>query len=98
LVAVLLDGRCVPGSGLAQGEEFCAGWDHRCWPLVDGVDDFGVVDAAQVGGGDPEVSMTELPLDDHQRDALAAHLDRVGVAELVWGKPAADPGGTRRVA
>ena len=72
--------------------------DHRCRPLVNVVDDFGVVDAAQVSGGDPEVSVTELPLDDHQRDALATHLDRVGVAELVWGKPAADPGGTRRVA
>jgi hypothetical protein len=31
---------------------------------VDGVDDFGVVDPAQVGGGDPKVGMTELPLDD----------------------------------
>ncbi len=85
-------------AGLAQPEESRACWDHRCRPFVDGVDDFGVVDAAQVGGGDPEVSMTELPLDDHQRNALAAHLDRVGVAELVRGKPAADPGGTRGVA
>jgi hypothetical protein len=65
---------------------------------VDGVDDLGVVDAAHVGGGEPEVGVTELPLDDHQRDALSADLDCVGVAELVRGKPAADPGGTRRVA
>ena len=53
-----------------------------------GVDDFGVVDAAQVRGGDPDVGMAELPLDDHQRDSLAAHLDRMGVTELVWRDPA----------
>jgi hypothetical protein len=41
------------------------GRDHGCWSFVDGVDDFGVVDPAQVGGGDPEVGMTELPLDDY---------------------------------
>jgi hypothetical protein len=50
---------------------------------VYGVDDLGVVDSAQVSGGDPEVSVTELPLDDHQRHSFAVHLDRVGVAELV---------------
>jgi hypothetical protein len=36
-----------------------------------GVDDLGVVDAAHVGGGDPEVgTMTELALDHDQRDSL----------------------------
>ena len=28
--------------------------------------------------------MAELPLDDHQRDALARHLDRVRMPELMW--------------
>jgi hypothetical protein len=31
---------------------------------VDGVDDLGVVDPAQVSRRNPEVGMTELPLDD----------------------------------
>ena len=36
--------------------------------------------------------MTELPLDDHQRDPFAAHLHCVGVAELVWREPSPDAG------
>jgi hypothetical protein len=50
---------------------------------VDGVHDLGVIDATQVHGRDPEVGMPELPLDDHQRDALTRHLDRVGMPELM---------------
>ena len=50
---------------------------------MDGVDDFGVVDALEVDRGDAEVGVSELALDDDQRDALAGHLDGVGVAELV---------------
>src|SRR5215212_6463367 len=57
--------------------------DHRCAAGVDGVDDLGVVDALEVDGGDAEVGVAELALDDDQRDALAGHLDGVGVAELV---------------
>jgi hypothetical protein len=34
---------------------------------VDGVDDFGVVDPAQVDRGDREVGVPELALDDEQR-------------------------------
>src|SRR5438105_15763713 len=67
------------------------GWDHGCRSFVDGVDDLGVVDPAQVGGCDPEVSMTELPLDDYQRDAFAGHPDCVRVAELVRREPTAHP-------
>jgi hypothetical protein len=55
-----------------------------CWlaPLagVNGVDDLGAVDALQVDRGDAEVGVSELALDDDQRDALAGHLDGVGVA------------------
>jgi hypothetical protein len=50
---------------------------------VDGFDDLGVVDSLQVDGGDAQVAVAELPLDDDQRDALARHLDGVGVAELM---------------
>jgi hypothetical protein len=38
---------------------------------VDGVDDLGVVNPAQVRGGDPEIGMPELALYDQQRDSLA---------------------------
>jgi hypothetical protein len=61
--------------------------------LVDGGDVLGVVDAAWVSGGDGQVGVPELPLDDEQRDPLARHLDRVRVAELMRREPAPDPGG-----
>ena len=59
---------------------------------MDGVDDFGVVDALEVDRGDPEVAVSELSLDDDERDAFVGHLDRVGVPELVRGKAAARTG------
>lgn len=42
--------------------------------------------------------MPELPLYDHERDALAGHLDRVGMPELVWRQPPTHPGRDRGVA
>jgi hypothetical protein len=72
--------------------------DHRRGALVDGVHDLGVVDAAPVHRRDPEVGMPELPLDDHQRDALTRHLDRVCMPELMWRQPATHPGCDRGVA
>jgi hypothetical protein len=38
----------------------------------------------QIDGGDAEVAVSELALDDDQRHAFASHLDRVGVTELMW--------------
>ena len=64
--------------------------------LVDGVDDLGVVDAARVRGGDPEVGVTELPLDDDERDSFPTHLDGVGVAELMLVPRSAQPPICRR--
>ena len=55
---------------------------------MDGVDDFGVVDALEIDGGDAEVAVAELALDYEQRDAFVGHLDVVGVPELVRGKAA----------
>jgi len=55
--------------------------DNRGAACTDGVDDLGVVD--QVDRGDAEVGVPELALDDDQRHRLAAHLDRVRVAQLV---------------
>ena len=81
--------------GVAQAG---GGWDHGCRSFVDGVDDLGVVDPAQVGGCDPEVGMTELPLGDYQRDAFAGHLDCVRVAELVRREPTAHPRRAGRLA
>jgi hypothetical protein len=72
--------------------------DHRRGTLVNGVHDLGVVDPAQVHGRDPEVGMPELPLYDDQRYALARHLDRVSMPELVRRKPATQPSGDRGVA
>ena len=60
---------------------------------MDGVDDFGVVDALQVDRGDAEVAVAELALDDDERDAFAGHLDGVGVAQLVWCEAATHAGG-----
>ena len=81
-----------PPSALAEGEESVSPWDLRRRPRVDGVDGLGVVDSAQVGGGDPKVGMTELPLDDHQRDPFAGHLNSVGVAEWMRCEPSPDAG------
>src|SRR2546423_14820012 len=93
---------CLVGGGRLMGSGGVAqtggGWDHGCRSFVDGVDDLGVVDPAQVGGCDPEVSMTELPLDDYQRDAFAGHLDCVRVAELVRREPTAHPCRAARLA
>jgi hypothetical protein len=54
---------------------------------VDGVDDLGVVNAAEVDRGDREVGVSELALDHEQRNSLARHLNRVGVPELVTREP-----------
>jgi hypothetical protein len=55
---------------------------------VHGVDDLGVIDSLEVDRGDPEVGVSQLPLDDHERDAFMSHLDRVRVPKLVWREPA----------
>ena len=57
---------------------------------MDGVDDFGRVDALWVGAGDAEVCVAELALDDGQRHTFASHLDRVSVAQLTGREPASD--------
>jgi len=46
---------------------------------VDGVDDFGGVDALQVDAGNAEVAVAELALDDVEWDAFAGHFNGVGV-------------------
>jgi hypothetical protein len=60
--------------------------------LVDGGDNLGVVDPAQISGRDGQVGMPELALDNEQRDPFARHLDRVGVPELVRREAAPDAG------
>jgi hypothetical protein len=59
---------------------------------VDGVDDLGVVDALEVDRGDARLLVSELALDDDQRDAFAGHLEGVGVAQLVRSEAAAHAG------
>jgi hypothetical protein len=46
-----------------------------------------LVDPLQIDGGDAEVGMPQLALDDVERDALVGELDGVGVAQLVGRKP-----------
>ena len=60
-----------PGEVPDSAGERCAGGNHRYWPLTDRVDDLGVVDPAQVRGGDPEIGMPELALYDQQWDPFA---------------------------
>jgi hypothetical protein len=59
---------------------------------VDGVDDLGVIDAAQIHRGHAEIGVPELPLDDHDRDPLARHLDRMRMPKLMPREPTANPG------
>ncbi len=66
--------------------------------LMDGLHDLGVVDPARVHGGDPEVGMPELPLYDHDRYALARHLNRVSVPELMRREPSPHPSSDRGIA
>jgi len=55
----------VPGWSVQDGSlRPLWGRDHRRWSLMDGVDDLGVVDPAQIHRGDPEIGIPELALDD----------------------------------
>jgi hypothetical protein len=54
-----------------SGSKRCTDRDHRRASGVDGFDDLGVIDPLQVDGGDAEVAVAELALDDDQRDAFA---------------------------
>jgi hypothetical protein len=54
---------------------------------VDGADDLAAVDALEVDAGDAKVGVSELALDDDQRDAFVRHFDRVSVPKLVGREP-----------
>src|SRR5215211_179531 len=77
-----------PATGPRSEPETGGRGDHGCSPVMDRVDDLGVVDALQVGRGDAEIAVAELALDHVQRHALAGHLDRMCVTELVRCEPA----------
>jgi hypothetical protein len=59
---------------------------------VDGHDDLLGGNALEVDGSRAEVGVTELPLDDVQRHALAGEFERVRVTQLVRGEAPPDPG------
>ncbi len=67
------------------------GRHHRGPPVVDRDDDLGAIDPLQVDRSDTEVATAELALDHVERNALARHLNRVGMAELVRSEPAPNP-------
>ena len=69
-----------------------ASWDDWWASVVNGVDDFAGVYALEVDRGDPEMGMSELPLDYWQRDPFVGHLNGVGVPELMWREPSANAG------
>ena len=71
---------------MESGAQQCVDLDGRGRAGVDGVDDLGVVDALEVDGGDAELAVAELALNDHERDAFAGHLDGVGVSQLMRGE------------
>ncbi|MGB0090921.1 MAG: hypothetical protein WBP81_00040 [Solirubrobacteraceae bacterium] len=50
---------CALPEGSERESETSSGGDHRRRSFVDGVDDLGFVDAAQVGGGDPKVGVLD---------------------------------------
>jgi hypothetical protein len=64
---------------------------------VDGADDLAAVDALEVDARDAEVGVSELALDDNERDALVRHLHSVSVPELVWREATPDTGFSGRV-
>ncbi|MDQ6605351.1 MAG: hypothetical protein M3Z06_02235 [Actinomycetota bacterium] len=87
-IALIMDQQPVASSEPEAG----ACWEHRWAASVDGLDDLAGVDALEVGAGNSEVGVPELPLDDGERNAFTGHLDRVGVPELVRREPPAYPG------
>src|SRR3954469_22434194 len=78
----------------ASALERRADGNHRRSPGMHGLDDLGVIDALEIHGGDAEVAVAELALNDHERDALVRELDRVCMAELVGSE--AEPDASRR--
>jgi hypothetical protein len=56
-----------------------AGWEYWSGAVAGGIDDFAAIDALEVDRGDPEVGVSELALDDVERNAFAGHLDGMGV-------------------
>jgi hypothetical protein len=76
--------------------ESSAGREHWRGALVDGVDDLAAVDPFEVNARDAEVRVPEVALDDDQGNALARHLDGVGVAQLVLSEATPDAGSQRR--
>jgi hypothetical protein len=67
------------GTRPPRESEAAGGGNHRSRSLVDGMDDLGVVDSTQVRGGDPEICVPELALDNEQWHSLARHLDGMDV-------------------
>ena len=89
-------GPTAPAESHAAGNENSApacesrgGRDHRCGTFVDGVDDLGVIDPAQVSRRDPEVGMPELGRMTKSENPLTGHLDRVRMPQLVGREPPA---------
>jgi len=67
--------RCATADSAGEG---WTGGNHRCWPLVDRVDDLGVVDPAQISGGDPEIGVLDMRVIWPLRLVFGCGLGRLG--------------------
>jgi hypothetical protein len=66
--------------------------DHGRSTVVDSVDYLARVDSLEIDRRDAKMRMSELTLDDRQRDPLVCHLDRMRVSELVRREPTSHTG------
>jgi hypothetical protein len=96
--AAIRRGLTQPAESSAAGNEGSApdcesrgGRDHGCGTFVDGVDDLGVIDPAQVSRRDPEIGTPELSLDDQERNPFTGHLHRVRMPQFVRREATANP-------
>ena len=80
-----------PAARFRLRAEACARRNHRRTPVVDRVYDLSRVDPLEVNRRNPKVGMSELPLNNRQRDPFVRHLDRMSMPELVRRESSADP-------
>jgi hypothetical protein len=66
---------------LSLDEDGRACGNRRRWPSMHRADDVTAVDALKVDAGDPEVGVSQLPLNHHERNPLVRHLDSACVPQ-----------------
>ena len=84
---------CDPPSGrrLGRDAQSVCRPDHRRWSLDGRRGRSRCRRSREIHGGDREIGVAQLALDDQQRHAFAGHFDGMSMAQLVRRKPAAHP-------